>query len=45
MISFAKVVKISDVGKSKEQMYMILREEWLIIWQLWGFCTDVMFKV
>ena len=40
VISFAKVVKILDVGKSKEQMYMILREEWLIIWQLWGFCTD-----
>ena len=27
VISFAKVVKILDVGKSKEQMYMILREE------------------
>ena len=40
VISFAKVVKILDVGKSKEQMYKILREEWLIMWQLWGFCTD-----
>ena len=27
VISFAKVVKILDVGKSVEQMYMILREE------------------
>ena len=27
VISFAKVVKILDVGKCVEQMYMILREE------------------
>lgn len=27
VISFAKIVKISDVSKSVEQMYMILREE------------------
>ena len=40
VISFAKVVKILDVGKSMEQMYMILREERLIMWQLRGFCTD-----
>jgi hypothetical protein len=28
------------LGKSVEQMYMILQEEWLIMWPLWGFCTD-----
>jgi len=39
VISFAKVVKILDVGKCVEQMYMILREERLIMCQLWGFCT------
>ena len=41
----AKVVKIFELVKGMGQMYMILLEEMLIMWELWGNCTDTVFGV